>query len=192
MPHVWIFMSMFLTVSDPNNQFLVMWSKRELKGSKTIFFFRPLHPCYSRRCVDSKNKNRSTKILPLLSPQNPIIAEPVYWHQKENKATKTINIKTDLGDNKQLLASGSVLVHYDKYKLSFLTADILPYGVASVFSQKSARWHWETNCSLCKNNDIYVTHKQTKFQQLQGSQKFSEPLLSGFTSNRVQTPWNIL
>lgn len=72
-------------ISDANNQFLVMWSKHELKGSKTIFF-RPLYPCHSRGCVDSKNKNRSTKILPPLSPQHPIIAEPVSWHQKKDKA----------------------------------------------------------------------------------------------------------
>lgn len=95
----------------------------------------------------------------------------------KSKATETINIQADWGDIKQLLASGSVLVHYDKYKLLCLTADILPYGVASVFSQKkkkkNARWHRETHCSLYKNNDIYVTHKQPKILQLQGSQNFS-------------------
>lgn len=74
--------------------------------------------------------------------KNPVIAEPLHClltpkrRQSKNKTTKTVNITTDLGDIKQLLASGSVLVHYDKYKLLFLTAGILPYGVASVFSQK--------------------------------------------------------
>lgn len=57
----------------------------------------------------------------------------------KSKATETINIQADWGDIKQLLASGSVLVHYDKYKLLCLTADILPYGVASVFSQKKKK-----------------------------------------------------
>ena len=80
---------------------------------------------------------------------------------------------TDLGDIRQLLASDTVRVRYDKYKLLFLTAGILPYDIASVFSKKKkkARWHGEHNCSLCESNDVHIAHTLTKFQQLQGSQK---------------------
>ena len=46
---------------------------------------------------------------------------------------------TDLGDIRQLLASDTVRVHYDKYKLLFLTAGILLYDIASVFSKKKKK-----------------------------------------------------
>lgn len=89
----------------------------------------------------SKSKDRPTKILSSFAPQNPVIAEPLHClltpkRRQSKSKTKTINIKAHFGDIKQLLASGSVLVHYDKYELLFLTAGISPYGVASVFSQK--------------------------------------------------------
>lgn len=59
--------------------------KRELKNSKTIFF-RPLYPCYTRRCVDPKIKIGPLKFYHPFLLKNPIIAEPVFWHQKEDKA----------------------------------------------------------------------------------------------------------
>lgn len=72
-------------ISNANNQFLVTWSTRELKGSKTIFLDHCIHASPEGVLIP-KTKNRSTKILPPLSPQHPITAEPVSWHQKEDKA----------------------------------------------------------------------------------------------------------
>lgn len=63
-----------------------------------------------------------------------------YWNQKD-KANKNIKntIKTDVRDIKHLLAYGSVLVYYDKYKLLFLTAVISCYRVSPVFSKKKKK-----------------------------------------------------
>lgn len=176
-----------------------MWSKSELKLSKTIFF-RLLHLCINPIQEGVLIPKRKIGLLKFysLSPQNLVIAEPLHclltkeWRQSKSKITKTINIKTDFGDIKQMLASGSVLVHYDKYKLLFLLAGVSCYGVASVFCQKMPDGIEKPIAHYARTMTYTLHINWHSSSSYKGAKNSHNHFCQTFKINRVQIPWNIL